>query len=148
MKRPVSTEFGCEGASQIRRTKSNTKEKERLIMKSTLQSNHNQPVASTESNSVGPLPRYSARRNLHHTIFFCHAPHANQVALIGDFNDWDPNTTPMAKQPDGRWMVALELSHGYHHYLFWVDGKSMLDPNAAGEARNTRNEPVSLRAIS
>ena len=117
-------------------------------MKSTLQSNHNQPVASIESNSVGSLRRYSARRNLHHAIFFCHAPQAKQVALIGDFNDWDPNTTPMAKQPDGRWMVALELSHGYHHYLFWVDGKSMLDPNAAGQARNTRNEPVSLRAIS
>ncbi len=102
----------------------------------------------TESNAVGCLPRYSAKRNLHHAVFFCQAPLAERVSLIGDFNSWDPNATPMAKQPDGRWMVGLELSPGSHHYLFWVDGRRVLDPNAAGKARNVRNEAVSLRAIS
>ncbi len=102
----------------------------------------------TESNAIASLPRYSAKRNLHHAVFFCHAPQAKHVSLVGEFNNWDPNATPMAKQPDGRWMVALDLSHGYHHYLFWVDGACVLDPNAAGKARNVRNEPVSLRAVS
>ncbi len=96
----------------------------------------------TESNAVASLPRYSAKRNLHHAVFFCHAAQAKQVFLIGDFNNWDPNATPMTKQPDDRWMVALDLSHGYHHYLFSVDGTRVLDLNAAGKARNERNEPV------
>ncbi len=101
-----------------------------------------------ESSPMGTLPRYSAKRNLHHADFFCQAPAAQLVSLVGDFNQWNPQATPMHKTPDGRWMVSVELSHGYHCYLFLVDGKSVLDPNATGKARNERNEPVSLIAIS
>jgi len=49
--------------------------------------------------------------------------------------------------PDGRWMASLDLTHGYHQYLFLVDGTPALDPNATGKARNERNEPVSLIAV-
>ena len=101
-----------------------------------------------ESNPIGALPQYSAKRNLHHANFFCLAPKARQVSLIGDFNDWNPRATPMTRQPDGRWLASVEMSHGYHQYLFLVDGERVLDPNAAGKARNEHNEPVSLRAIS
>jgi len=101
-----------------------------------------------ESNPIGALPSYSAKRNLHHVDFFCQAPQAKQVTLVGDFNDWNPRVTPMTLQPDGQWRASLELSHGYHEYLFLVDGKPVLDPNATGKTRNARNEPVSLLAVS
>jgi 1,4-alpha-glucan branching enzyme len=101
-----------------------------------------------ESPPIGALSQYSAKRNLHRANFFCVAPQAKQVSLIGDFNEWDPKATPMARQPDGRWLASLELSHGYHQYLFLVDSERVLDPGASGKARNERNEPVSLRAIS
>jgi len=94
------------------------------------------------------LPRYSARRNLHHASFFCTAPHAQCVALVGDFNDWDPTATPMCRMSDDRWMASLELPHGYHQYVFLVDGRPMLDPAADGVTRNSRQERVSLLAIS
>ena len=45
-------------------------------------------------------------------------------------------------------MASLELHHGHHQYLFVVDGEPMLDPSADGIARNDRNEPVSLIAVS
>ena len=102
----------------------------------------------TEPNAIRISPRYSAKRNLHHASFYCHAPHALQVSLVGDFNGWDPQATPMIRQADGRWRASLELSHGYHQYLFLVEGKPVLDPNASGKARNERHEPVSLLAIS
>jgi 1,4-alpha-glucan branching enzyme len=101
-----------------------------------------------DANPVAALPRYSAKRNLHHATFFCNAPNARQVSLVGDFNNWNPTATQMTRHADNRWMASLELSHGYHQYLFLVDGKPVLDPNAAGKARNERNEPVSLVAIS
>jgi 1,4-alpha-glucan branching enzyme len=91
---------------------------------------------------------YSAQRNLHHADFFCQAPQARQVFLVGDFNDWNPTATPMLRQPDGRWMANLELSHGYHQYVFLVDGKRVLDQNATGKTRDAHNEPVSLLAVS
>ena len=91
---------------------------------------------------------YSAKRNLHHADFFCHAPEAKQVSIVGDFNNWAPNATPMIRQPDGCWMVSLELRHGYHEYVFLVDDKRVLDPKASGRTRDAHNQPVSLVAIS
>jgi 1,4-alpha-glucan branching enzyme len=102
----------------------------------------------TESPTCDTLSRYSAKRNLHRAAFFCHAPEAKRVSLIGDFNNWNPNATPMIRQPDGQWMVSLELRHGYHQYAFLVDGKRVLDRNGAGRTRDSQNQPVSLVAIS
>lgn len=102
----------------------------------------------TESSSAPGLARYSGRRNLHHVNFYCLAPEARQVSIVGDFNQWNPGATPMRRMPDGRWMGSLELTHGYHQYQFLVDGRLVLDPNATGKARNHKNEPVSLVAIS
>jgi len=101
-----------------------------------------------ESHTCDTLSRYSAKRNLHQADFFCHAPEAKKVSIVGDFNNWNPNATPMTRQPDGCWMVSLELRHGYHQYVFLVDGKRVLDPEASGRTRDAQNQPVSLVAIS
>lgn len=100
------------------------------------------------SDPLRPSQRYSAGRTVHRVNFYCEAPHAREVFLVGDFNDWRPTATPMHRTPDGRWRVSLELHHGHHHYQFLVDGKPVLDPKAAGRARNDRSEPVSLIAVS
>jgi len=101
-----------------------------------------------EASPNKPVSRYSARRTRHHSDFFCHAPGAKQVSLVGDFNDWQLMANPMQRMADGNWMVSLDLSHGYHQYVFLVDGRSVLDPNASGKSVNERNEPVSLIAVS
>ena len=101
-----------------------------------------------ESPNRDALSRYSAKRNLHHADFFCHAPEAKRVSIVGDFNNWNPNATPMNRQPDGQWTASLELRHGYHQYVFLVDGARVLDPKATGRAKDSQNLPVSLVAIS
>ena len=90
----------------------------------------------------------SGRRVLHLVDFFCQAPQAQSVSLVGDFNQWNPTTHPMTRRPDGGWYIRMELPHGHHQYLFLVDGKPTLDPNAMGKVRNEDNETVSLIAIS
>lgn len=92
--------------------------------------------------------RYSAKNMAKPVNFFCLAPEARQVSLIGDFNDWHANSNPMTRQPDGSWHVVVSLNHGHHHYQFLVDGKPTLDPRANGIARNEKNERVSLLAVS
>jgi 1,4-alpha-glucan branching enzyme len=103
---------------------------------------------SPKTSSASFSNRYSAERTRHHHDFFCNAPSASQVCLVGDFNKWQPAANPMNRMPDGSWMLGLDLSHGYHQYVFFVDGKPVLDPNATGKGRNERNKPVSLIAIS
>ena len=90
--------------------------------------------------------RYSAH-NTHKPIsFFCAAPRAKKVELIGDFNDWQP--LPMTRSVDGWWLAQVELCHGHHQYQFLVDGQPTLDPHATGIVRNERDERVSLVAVS
>ncbi len=102
----------------------------------------------TEFHTCDTLSRYSAKRNLHHAHFSCQAPEAKQVSIVGDFNNWETNATPMIRRPDDQWVASLELSHGFHRYVFLVDGRPTLDPNASGIACNDRNERVSLLAVS
>ena len=94
------------------------------------------------------VPRMPAKKTLKPVSFICFAPEAKRVTVMGDFNDWDPNAQPLKRQPDGSWTAHVTLGHGHHHYLFVVDGKSMLDPRAQGIARNEQNEKVSLLAVS
>lgn len=101
-----------------------------------------------ESGSFTFASHYSAKQNNHHVNFFCHAPGAAQVSLVGDFNQWERGTCPMRRMADGCWTASLELPHGYHQYLFIVDGKPVLDPHSAGTARDESNAPVSLVAVS
>jgi 1,4-alpha-glucan branching enzyme len=92
--------------------------------------------------------RYSAWNNTKPINFYCDAPEAKAVYLVGDFNRWNSTTHPMERRLDGWWFLQVLLTHGHHHYRFLVDGKPMLDPHAAGVVRNELNEEVSLIAIS
>lgn len=57
---------------------------------------------------------------------------AREVALVGDFNGWDENATPMAHQGrNGTWSAKIPLAPGRHVYAFVVDGKKwLIDPLA------------------
>jgi 1,4-alpha-glucan branching enzyme len=91
---------------------------------------------------------YSAKNNVKPVNFYCTAPNAKAVCLVGDFNGWNPLANPMQRDASGSWTVQVQLHHGHRHYLFLVDGEPMLDANAHGIARNERNERVSLIAVS
>jgi hypothetical protein len=59
------------------------------------------------------------------------ASDARSVALVGDFNDWDPTATPLHLTSGGAWSVALHLPPGRHRYAFVVDGvRWIADPAA------------------
>ena len=55
---------------------------------------------------------------------------ARSVSIVGDFNEWRPDRTPLvtASKP-GVWSVSLPLSPGRHEYAFIVDGRRwVVDP--------------------
>ena len=102
------------------------------------------PGLTSRHRSAPHLPRAKTIKPVN---FICAVTAAKHVALIGDFNGWQPGATPMKRQPDGCWHVQLSLSAGHHHYLFLVDDKPMLDPRAQGAARNEKGEKVSLLSV-
>src|SRR5262245_31441632 len=67
---------------------------------------------------VQPQPPVSSDSERTHT-FVLVAPHASNVALVGDFNNWDASATPMTRTPTGgTWRVALPLRPGRYVYAF------------------------------
>ena len=64
--------------------------------------------------------------------FILAAPQASRVALVGDFNGWDPSANLLRRDADsGIWSAQLPISPGRHVYAFVVDDSvRMLDPRA------------------
>ena len=64
--------------------------------------------------------------------FVLFAPEAQQVALAGTFNQWDPAGTPLVRTgTPGVWAATLILPAGQHQYAFVVDGARWVpDPGA------------------
>jgi hypothetical protein len=64
--------------------------------------------------------------------FVFKAANARRVALIGDFNRWDADSTPMVRAADGElWSVSIPIVPGRHVYAFMVnDSTLVLDPSA------------------
>lgn len=60
------------------------------------------------------------KRNI---IFKVKAPFANEIVLVGDFNNWKTGVHPMEKDHQGLWKVALKLAPGRYEYKLLVDGK-------------------------
>jgi hypothetical protein len=83
--------------------------------------------------SVTERPEQAARGSGERPVeFVLVAPTAQSVALVGDFNAWDPAATPMLKTSDpGVWRLRVTLAPGLHLYGFVLDGRDWVtDPNA------------------
>ena len=59
-------------------------------------------------------------------------PEARRVAVVGDFNGWRSDATPLVREPGTpRWSVTIALRDGQHRYAFVVDGtRRVPDPSA------------------
>jgi len=66
------------------------------------------------------------------TQFACHAPVAKAVFLAGTFNEWSPDSTPMTKDAEGNWSVAVDLMPSHHEFKFVVDGEWCCEPGCDG----------------
>ncbi|HKW12758.1 MAG TPA: sigma-70 family RNA polymerase sigma factor [Gemmatimonadaceae bacterium] len=48
---------------------------------------------------------------------------ARSVAVVGDFNRWDAEATPLTRLGAGSWVATLRLKPARYEYAFLVDGK-------------------------
>lgn len=72
-------------------------------------------------------------------LFSLVAPEANDVELIGSFNEWDrEHGVTLKRNPNGVWHATLDLPPGRHLYKYVIDGVWLPDP--ANENRTAPNE--------
>ena len=62
-------------------------------------------------------------------VFVTLYPRADNVQIAGDFNNWQPQKTPMQKVgSSGVWQTKLKLPAGRYRYRLVVDGQWQQDP--------------------
>lgn len=76
-------------------------------------------------------------------------PHAVNVSLVGDFNDWDATRTPMHRTPaDGLWSAVVPLEPGRYRYAFLIDGRLWVaDPTAPTARDDDFGAPSSVLTV-
>jgi hypothetical protein len=93
------------------------------------------PVIVAASSTESPMVALAVQRPLPAEVptqFVLDAPRAARVTLVGDFNAWNGDETPLVRDPaSGIWTAMVPLAPGRHVYAFMVDGATWtLDPRA------------------
>lgn len=87
------------------------------------------------ATAAASAPTVSPRAETTLVQFVLVAPEASGVSLVGDFNDWDAQATPLrAVSRGGVWTVHVPLAAGRHEYAFVVDGTRWIPDPAAPPA--------------
>ena len=95
-------------------------------------------------------PAANTRGAGQHTHFVFVAPNAKSVALVGDFNDWNVNETPLqpVQKQQGVWSVSVPLPPGRYTYTFVVDGETWVaDPSAPPALEDDFGTPKSVVTV-
>jgi hypothetical protein len=106
------------------------------------------PVARAGDPTVSPTA-VRTRDTVFVTRFMIVAPNAKQVALVGDFNDWDQGKTPLLKvAANGTWTAEVRLPPGRYAYAFLVDGQRWVaDPAAPPSVGDDFGRPSSVVTV-
>ncbi len=82
-------------------------------------------------------------------VFVSLYPRAQNVSVAGDFNNWQPEKTPMKKVGhSGVWQTKLKLPTGHYQYRLVVDGQWQQDPYNELSAPNPFGELNSVLEVS
>ena len=85
---------------------------------------------TAEERTAAKLSDYYGVDQINDAIVFVSLyPRAKNVQIAGDFNNWQPQETPMQKVGDsGVWQTQLKLPAGRYRYRLVVDGQWQQDP--------------------
>lgn len=81
----------------------------------------------TGVSSRSIAPTLAVAQTVHDTVTFVRfvfVGRAKSVSLVGDFNSWGGDPTPLsAAGANGAWTASVPVPNGRHEYAFIVDGK-------------------------
>jgi len=87
--------------------------------------------ADTGSQAGGEAPKKAESAAGMGSVTFEYAdPKATSVSVVGDFNDWNKDTSTM-KNENGVWKCSMNLKPGRHEYKFVINQTDWIsDPKA------------------
>jgi chromosome partitioning protein len=109
---------------------SDLKDDAELIASNVIEATDSPSVSTPQEQINDKLSLYYGVEQLKDAVVFMTLyPHAQNVQIAGDFNNWNPQNTTMHKvSDDGVWQTKLNLPQGRYRYRIVVDGKWQQDP--------------------
>jgi chromosome partitioning protein len=98
---------------------------------------HEPEMKQEETETVAPQERLDAKLSDYYgvsqvndaVVFVTLYPRAQSVQVAGDFNNWNPEESPLHKVGDsGVWQTQMRLPAGRYRYRLVVDGQWQQDP--------------------
>jgi hypothetical protein len=122
-----------------------------LAVARTAGSNPQQQIASVSHAPASPAPTTVSVQPSHDTIyvvrFVLADAGARTVTLVGDFNAWAKQATPLRMAKPGVWSAQVALGPGRHEYAFVVDGKRWVADPAAERLADDFDTPSSVVTV-
>jgi serine protease AprX len=90
-------------------------------------------LAKAEDHDLRPGVFGPPRVERNGIVFHFHDDAAENVFLVGDFNDWDEKCVPFSKNANGVWTAAIPCqSAGTYRYKFLVNGERWIEDPSHG----------------
>jgi len=70
------------------------------------------------------------------------------ISLVGEFNDWDDDSTTLTEVSPGVWTVSLRLRPGVYEYQFILNGKQRVTDPTMPQISNDFGSPNSVVTVS
>ncbi|MDB5174079.1 MAG: hypothetical protein JWM97_2388 [Phycisphaerales bacterium] len=87
---------------------------------------------------IPPVPQ-AADPDTTQVVFRLRYSRAQQVFLVGPFNNWSTTATPMHRLADDRWEASVHLQPGSYGYCYFV-----IDESWFGESQGTLHSPTAV----
>ena len=90
-------------------------------------------LAKTEQHALNVVGCSPPRAENGRLMFVFHDDAATSVSVAGDFNDWHPLATPLARNTSGLWIGEIDVKEtGRFEYKFIIDGQRWLEDPSNG----------------
>jgi 1,4-alpha-glucan branching enzyme len=86
-----------------------------------------------------PVPQVADVTDTTQVVFRLRYSRAQQVFLVGPFNNWSTTATPMLRLADDRWEASVQLPSGCYPYCYFV-----IDESWFGDAETALHSPTSV----
>jgi len=95
------------------------------------------PAATIRDISPGFVNQAAAEAGLRYVrlAYVPTDPSVEKVTVVGSFNNWDPDATPLRRQ-DGVWSTILVLAPGSYEYMFFENGARWVTDPLAVQTRD------------
>jgi hypothetical protein len=106
-----------------------------------------QQIATQPIEGLVPVSNTDAQPLVLHQFTY-YQKGLQSINVVGEFNDWDSDSTAMTEVSPGVWTVSLRLRPGVYEYQFMLNGKQRVADPTAPQTSNDFGSPNSVVTVS